>query len=92
MSLYAQARRTYNLLASNEKALAQIRAEATSLALAIATDPNAGMKIIQGNSNGNSFVADGGGMTQNQRLALLSLIVKFDDNGGALRSTNTTVF
>jgi hypothetical protein len=50
------------------------------------------MKIIQGNSNGNSFVADGGGMTQNQRLALLSLIVKFDDNGGALRSTNTTVF
>jgi len=92
MSVYAQARRTYNLLCSNEKAMAQIRTEATALALSIATDPNAGMKIIQGNSNGNSFVADGKGMTQGERLAFLSLIVKFDDNGGALRSTSTQVF
>jgi hypothetical protein len=50
------------------------------------------MKIIQGNSNGNSFVADGKGMTQDQRLAMLSIILRFDDNGGALRSTSTTVF
>jgi uncharacterized protein YbbK (DUF523 family) len=92
MAVYDQARRIYNILKNNEQALAQIRAEAASLALLIASDPSAGMKIIQGNGNGNSFVADGKGMTQDQRLAMLSIILRFDDNGGALRSTSTTVF
>lgn len=92
MAVYDQARRIYSILKNNEQALAQIRAEAAALALLIASDPSAGMKIIQGNSNGNSFVADGKGMTQDQRLAMLSIILRFDDNGGALRSTSTTVF
>ena len=92
MAVYDQARRIYNILKNNEQASAQIRKEAASLALLLATDPSAGMKIVQGNSNGNSFVADGKGMTQDQRFALLSLILKFDDNGGVLRSPSTTVF
>lgn len=55
--------------------MAAIRTERASLALSLATDPNASARITSSTVNGQSF-AMSGGMPQGDRLQVLQLVCK----------------
>lgn len=89
MSIYGQARSIYLALKDDPDAMAAIAAERKTLALAIATDPNASARITSSTVNGQSF-AMSGGITQQQRLSLLSLVMSMQSLGCAPSTTVLT--
>lgn len=91
MSVFADARTIYLALKDNATAEAAIRAELATLALSIATDPNASMTITSSTVNGQSFTASAS-ITQRQRMQMLSLIVKMFDAEATPTSEAVAVF
>ena len=86
----AAARNIYRALHHDRNAIESLRAEARTLALAIATDGNASGTITSSTVNGQSFAMTQG-LTPNQRLAVLSRVVQWYDNGGPPSRTVITV-
>lgn len=73
--------------------MAAIRAERARLALEIATNPQSGLQVTSSTVNGQSFTANASGMMTNaQRLSMLSLICKMDDEGMVPTSVANAVF
>ncbi len=91
MSVFADARTIYLALKDNATAEAAIRSELGTLALSIATDPNASMTITSSTVNGQSFTASAS-ITQRQRMQMLSLIVKMFDAEATPTSEAIAVF
>jgi hypothetical protein len=91
MDIPATGNTIYALIKDDAAACAQIRAEAASLALSIATDPNASARITSSTVNGQSFSATGG-ISQGQRLHLLRWIILCLDNGGTISRTQIPTF
>ncbi len=77
----AAARNIYRALRHDRHAIESLRAESRALALAIATDGNASATITSSTVNGQSFAMTQG-FTPAQRLAVLSRVVQWYDNGG----------
>ena len=91
MNLFSTARRIYSALASDSDAEAQIRTELKTLALAIALEPNKGFDLTSSSVNGQSFSGTRT-ITNNDRLTILTEVVKMFDKGGAISSKATPLF
>lgn len=81
----------YKAVCCSPQAARAIRAEFTSLALAIATDPNASARVTSATVNGQTFSAQPT-MTNGQRLAVLRWVVACLDNGGPISTTQQADF
>ena len=81
----------YALIKDDAAACAKIRAEAASLAIALATDANAGATITSSTINGQSFSVTGG-IRQIDRFRVLRWIVACIDNGGPISRTQISTF
>lgn len=81
----------YAALKGDTASLNAIRAESKSLALSIATDPNASARVTSATVNGQSFTSTPT-MTQLDRLKVLRWVCKCADNGGAISSVQGTSF
>jgi hypothetical protein len=81
----------YAAIADNAAAIAQIRTELGSLALQIATDPNASARVTSATINGQTFTAQPT-MTNLERLSLLRWVVKCCDNKGPISTVQITTF
>lgn len=81
----------YAAIKDNAVSCAAIRTEFASLALALATDPNAAATITSATINGQSFSSKDA-MSQGDRLKLLSWIVKCIDHGGAISPVQQVIF
>ena len=93
MNIFAAARQIYVALRDDPSAIAAIRTERATMALAIATDAGYGREITSATVNGQSFTAStAGSMTNLQRLALLSTICKMDDIGAPVSTTTQAIF
>ena len=73
----------YASVKDNAASCAAIRTEAASLALSLATDPNAAATVTSATVNGQTFTARDS-MTQIDRLKMLRWVVKCLDNGGPI--------
>jgi hypothetical protein len=78
MDILGSARSIYSATKDNATAVAQIRAEYSALALAIATDPGASQIVTSATVNGQTFTS-AQGITQGNRLRLLQYVVKMYD-------------
>ena len=81
----------YSAVKCDAQASAAIRAEFASLALSIATDPNASARVTSATINGQTFSAQSA-MTNGQRLQVLRWVVAWLDNGAPISSTQLTTF
>ena len=86
----AAARNIYKALHHDRFAIESLRTEARALALAIATDGNASATITSSTVNGQSFAMTQG-LTPSDRLAVLTRVVQWFDNGGPPSRTAITV-
>lgn len=86
MSLYSVARGIYAAIQDDCHAIELIRAERKSLAVSLATDPNASITVTSGTMNGQTFAAVAG-MKPAQRLQVLSAICRMADEQTAISST-----
>ncbi len=86
MSLYATARAIYVAIRNDCHAIELIRTERKSLAVALATDPNASVTVTSGTMNGQTFAAVVG-MKPAQRLAVLSAVCSMADEQTPISST-----
>lgn len=75
MSLHDLANVIYLATRDDPAAVAAIQSEKSTLALAIATDPNASRVVTSATVNGQSF-AMSGGITQGMRLVLLDRVCR----------------
>jgi hypothetical protein len=91
MSLFATARSIYIALKDDESAMAAIATERTALALSLATDANASMRITNATVNGQSF-SGSVTMTNQERLRMLGLILKMNETGGVPASESHAIF
>ena len=91
MDIPGTARTIYHAIKDDAASCAAVRTEFASLALSIATDPNASARITSATINGQTFAATGG-ITQGQRLSLLRWIVACLDNSGPISSTQISTF
>jgi len=91
MNVAATANTIYHAIKDNPPAIAQIRAEFASLALSIATDPNASARVTSATVNGQTFTASAA-MTNGQRLTLLRWVVACLDNQTPISTTQITEF
>jgi hypothetical protein len=71
-------------------AIESLRTEARTLALAIATEPHGSATITSSTVNGESFAMTQG-LTPADRLAVLTRVVQWFDNGGPPSRTAITV-
>jgi hypothetical protein len=83
MDLVAQANAIYMAICDDPQARAKIKAEYKSLAISIATDPNASAQITSSTVNGQTFSARQS-MTNSERLSLLRLVVSCIDRGAII--------
>lgn len=91
MDVFGAARTIYFATRDNSTAVAQIRAQFTTLALAIATDPASSQTVTSSTINGQTFTA-ATGMTNGSRLQLLRYIVAMYDRGASIsRATKPLV-
>jgi len=81
----------YHAISCDATACASIRREFASLALSIATDPNASARVTSATVNGQTCTAQAT-MTQGQRLQLLRWVVAGLDNGSPISTTQLTTF
>jgi len=81
----------YAAIKDDAASCAAIRTEFASLALLIATDPNASARITSATVNGQMFTAQSA-MTNGQRLTLLRWVVGCIDQGGPISTTQLTTF
>jgi hypothetical protein len=81
----------FHAIKDNAPAIAQVRAEFASLALSIATDPNASARVTSATINGQTFTSSAA-MTNGQRLALLRWVVACLDNQTPISTTQITEF
>jgi len=72
-------------------AVRKVRQEFASLALSLATDPNASGRITSATVNGQTFTATGSA-TNGVRLQLLRWIIACLDNGGPISATTISRF
>ena len=80
MSTQRTANIIYRALRSNAVAVAAMRTELSTLALAIANDPEYGRELTSATVNGQSY-AGTVSMTNQQRLALLDTVITHIDAG-----------
>lgn len=83
MDITGTANAIYFATRDNSAAVSQIRADFTSLALAIATDPAASQSVTSSTINGQTFTASGG-ITQGQRLQILRRVIIAYDRSAPL--------
>lgn len=81
----------YAAVRDSPSAIAAIRTEFASLALAIATDPNASARVTSATVNGQSFSSQAT-VTQAQRLQVLRWVIKCVENNGPISSFQATTF
>jgi len=81
----------YFAVKDDAAACAAIRNEFATLALSIATDPNASARITSATVNGQTFSAQSA-MTNGQRLSLLRWVVACLDAGMPVSTTQLTTF
>jgi len=81
----------YSALKDDAAAVAKVRAELKTLALAITTDPASVATVTSATVNGQSFTAQPT-ITTGQRLALLRWVVRCFDAGTAISSTQISTF
>jgi hypothetical protein len=81
----------YSAIRQDARACAQIRAEYSSLALQLATDPDASARITSATVNGQTFSAQSS-MTNAQRMLLLRQIIVCIDHGSTISTTQLTSF
>lgn len=91
MSIFRQARTIYLALRDDATSQAKIQQELSTLALAIATDPNASMKITSATVNGQTFSGQQT-MTQAERMQMLSMVVKMFKTGTVPTSEVIAIF
>lgn len=85
------ARTIYLTLRDDVSAIAKLRAEASSLALALATDPNTAFELTSSAVNGQMFSGTRS-MSNKDRLAMLRLILRQVEQGCPLDTTTRAVF
>jgi hypothetical protein len=85
------ARSIYQTICSNQAAIADIKAEAASLALSLATDPDASFELTSSTVNGQTF-SGRRTMSNGDRLTMLRLILKQVDAGRPLNLDTRAVF
>ena len=85
------ARTIYLTLCEDASAIAQLRAESKSLALALATDPNTAFELTSSTVNGQTFSGTRS-MSNKDRLAMLRLILRQVESGCPLDTTTRAVF
>lgn len=91
VNVSATARRIYRATCNSPSAIAQIRAEYATLALSIATDPDAAFELTSSTVNGQTF--SGKRTTTNEeRLALLSEVVWSYGNAQTLPRSTRMLF
>lgn len=83
MDIPATGNTIYALIKDDAAACASIRKEAGTLALALATDPNAAATITSATINGQSF-ASKDSMSQIDRLTLLRWVIHCMDIGSTI--------
>lgn len=91
MNLVQTANAIYKAICKDVSAQAQIRREFSSLAVSIATDPDATAQITSATVNGQTFSATST-MTNGQRLELLRLVVSCLDRRTTISTTLISTF
>ena len=81
----------YSAICGDASACAKIRSEFSTLAVLIATDPNASALITSATVNGQTFSSQFA-MTNGQRLQLLRWVVACIDRGGPISATQISKF
>ena len=81
----------YYALKDSPQAIAAIRTEFATLALALATTPESTAQVTSATVNGQSFSSQPT-MTQGQRFAMLRWVLACCDNGGTISSTQVSTF
>ena len=85
------ARTIYLTLCEDASAIAQLRAEAKSLALALATDPNTAFELTSSTVNGQTFSGTRS-MSNKDRLSMIRLVLRQVDSGCPIDLTTRAVF
>ena len=85
------ARTIYLTLRDDAPAIALMLAEAKSLALSLATDPNTAFELTSSTVNGQTFSGTRS-MTNKDRLAMLRLVLRQVESGCPLDITTRAVF
>jgi hypothetical protein len=81
----------YSAISSDAAACAKIRGEFSTLAVLIATDPNASARITSATVNGQTFSSQSE-MTNGKRLQLLRWVVACIDRGSPISTTQIPTF
>ena len=81
----------YSAISSDAAACAKIRGEFSTLAVLIATDPNASARITSATVNGQTFSSQSE-MTNGKRLQLLRWVVACIDRGSPISATQISTF
>ena len=85
------ARSIYQTIACDASAIAVIRAEAKSLALSLATNPDSAFELTSSTVNGQTF-SGRRTMTNAERMSLLRMIVNQADAGRPLNLDTRAIF
>jgi len=85
------ARTIYLTLRDDAPAIALMLAEAKSLALSLATDPNTAFELTSSTVNGQTFSGTRS-MSNKDRLAMLRLVLRQVETGFPLDTTTRAVF
>lgn len=91
MALFDTARSIYLSLCDDPQAIESLRAAASTLAVAIATDENGAATITSGTMNGQNF-AMSNAMKPTDRLRVLRMVCQMADAGMVPSKTVTPVF
>ena len=91
MSLHDQANAIYHAVKDNAPAQAKIREQFATLALNIASDPTASIRISSATIDGQTFSGQSA-MTEGQRLALLRRVVACLDAQSPISKTVVPYF
>lgn len=91
MSLHGDTNSIYHAIKDNAAAQAKIRAEFASLAVTIATDPNASARVTSATIDGQTFSSQAA-MTEGQRLNLLRRVVACLDAQSPISKTVIPTF
>jgi hypothetical protein len=81
----------YSAIYGDAVAQAKIRSEFSTLAVLIATDPNASARITSATVNGQTFASQSA-MTNGHRLQLLRWVVACIDRGSPISTTQIPTF
>ena len=91
MNVTRTANTIYTAICCDPQAQAKIKEEFSSLAVQIATDPNASARVTSATINGQTFTAQSA-MTNGERLQLLRIVCHCIDKQSAIQTTLISTF